>query len=75
MPFQSASLPRIYRNFGIQEHQPFNTIIDVQRTDVRRRTFDIGVGPYVDILDMKEMDEVGSNDLAQTAQERQQSKF
>ena len=59
MPFQTASLPRIYRNLGIQEHQPFNTIMDVQRTDIRRRTFDIGVGPQVDILDMKEMDEVG----------------
>ncbi|GKT65486.1 hypothetical protein ColTof4_03749 [Colletotrichum tofieldiae] len=58
MPFQTASLPRIYRNLGMQEHQPFNTIMDVQRTDVRRRTFDIGVGARIDILDMKEMDEV-----------------
>ncbi|CAA9965191.1 Peptide synthetase [Pyrenophora teres f. maculata] len=57
MPFQAASLPRIYRNLGIREHQPFNTIVDVQRTDVRRTTFDIGLGPQIDILDMKEMDE------------------
>jgi hypothetical protein len=58
MPFQTASLPRIYRNLGMRERQPFNTIMDVQRTDVRRRTFDIGVGAQIDILDMKEMDEV-----------------
>lgn len=64
MPFQAASLPRIYRNLGIREHQPFNTIVDVQRTDVRRTTFNIGLGPQIDVLDMKEMDEVRSDDFA-----------
>lgn len=64
VPFQTTSLPRIYRNLGIQERQPFNTIMDVQRTDVRKTTFDVGVGPQADILDMKEMDEVSSYDSA-----------
>lgn len=63
LPFQTASLPRIYGNLGMRERQPFNTIVDVQRTDVRRRTFDIGVGPQIDILDMKEMDEVSQTQI------------